>query len=127
MANFMQGVRGMLQLTWGAPRPGRETDALRHLEDTIKYFHSRVQSGRVELPRFFIDTMGNSSESMGMILVEGEIEDLFALLFDKDYQGRMVTAASLAHNFTTRYWVAGAMADDVRAVYGKSVAAFKTP
>jgi hypothetical protein len=123
MPDYMRGVRGALVITWGAPVAGREMQALRHLETTLQDFASRVRGGRLENPRFFIDTMGNASESMGMILVEGEIEELFGLLFDSNFQSRIAQAAHMAQNFTTRYYVAGAMAERARSVYGTAVSA----
>ncbi len=126
MADYMQGVRGALLISWGAAVVGREVEALGQLEGMLQYFNERVNRGRLEAPRFFIETMGNATELIGMVLVEGDIEELFGLLFDEDFQGRMATAASVAQNFTTRYMITGAMAHEARSIYGRVVSTLRS-
>ena len=125
MAEFMKGVRGALVLSWGTPRSGREPDALRYLEDTQKFFENRVAGGRIESPRLFICTAGNASELLGMLMVEGDIEEIFGLMFDSDFQSRMVRAAHLSENVTSQYFVVDSMAEGAKEVYGQGIAGLR--
>src|SRR5256885_986522 len=118
MAKYMQGVNGVLVLNWGSAEPGHEEAAVSALESLLQHLTQRKDVGD---PRFFVDTSGNSDQNTGMVLVEGHAEPLFGILFDHEFQARLVEAASLARNFTTRVLVAGPQAEQARAVYKKGV------
>ena len=125
MPSYMQGIKGALVITWGAPRSGREREALEHLEQFLEHLHGRAGKKEFAAPQFYIATTGNASEDMGMIVLEGDIEALYGLLFDEQFQHRITNLSSVAHNFTTRYYVAGPMAENARKVYAAAVGKLK--
>lgn len=99
-------TRGALVVTWGMPRPGREELSQRVLYGTLDFYNALAESGPTEPPRFYINTCGNASDCIGMIVIEGELEELYRLQFDEEHMDTLLRGAAVAENFTTRYMVA---------------------
>jgi hypothetical protein len=122
MPNYMQGVKGALKISWGTPPAGLERQALDHLEQFLGHLNTRAAAKEFEAPQFYISTTCNASKEIAMIVLHGDMETLYGLLFEQEFQQRITLLSSVAQNFTTSYYVAGAMAENARKVYGAAAA-----
>ena len=98
---------GAIVFSWGTPIAGRESEALALLQQSIAYGQRLVDEGRTSGQRIYTVTTGNQATMKGVQLIEGEIETLQEIWFEKEYKHLVVAAEAVVQSFTINLAVGG--------------------
>jgi len=83
-----------LLIRWGQILPGREDQALTLFDESVNYFLSLIESGRITAFEPFLFTISDFEEEQGFFIVKGPVAEIFSLM-DSDEYKTFVTKANL--------------------------------
>ncbi len=87
-----------LLIRWGQILPGREDSAIALFDESVNYFLSLLENGKITSFEPFLFTMADLEEEQGFFLVKGPVPDIFALMDSDEYKTFMTKANLLLHH-----------------------------
>ena len=81
-----------LLIRWGQILPGREDAAIALFEESVTYFLSLMENGKITSFEPFLFTMADVEEEQGFFLVKGAVPEIFALMDSDEYKTFMTKA-----------------------------------
>lgn len=86
-------------IRWGAPRPGREKDALDVLQSSIEYFRGLVNDGKLTYFEPFMFGSGDSEVETGFFILRGEVTRIFELLDHQEFRDLLTRGGIVAEHY----------------------------
>lgn len=87
-----------LLIRWGQILPGREDSAIALFEESVIYYLSLLENGKITSFEPFLFTMADLEEEQGFFLVKGPVPEIFALMDSDEYKTFMTKANLLVHH-----------------------------
>lgn len=87
-----------LMIRWGPVQAGREDQALALFNDTVNYFASLMESGKISGFEPYMFTVTDFEEEAGFFIVKGSFADIFALMDSDEYKSMVTKANLLLHH-----------------------------
>lgn len=100
-------MTGAIVFTWGAPVRGREMKGLETFGKALGYFEGLAKQGRVHAHREFFSLTGDASKWAGMMIVEGELDELLRLQADDEFRRLHIEATAIVEHFTLQLCAGG--------------------
>jgi hypothetical protein len=87
-----------LMIRWGAVQPGREEQALALFDETVGYYGSLIEAGRLtSFEPFFITTSDLETE-LGFFIAKGPVAEIFAVMDSDEHKSFVIKASLLLHH-----------------------------
>jgi hypothetical protein len=100
-------MTGAIVASWGSPVRGREAKGLESFGNALTYFEGLAKQGRIHGHKEYFSLTGNSSKWAGMMIIEGELDELLKLQTEDEYQRVTIEASAIVENFTTQLSAGG--------------------
>jgi hypothetical protein len=97
-------AEGAIILTWGSVVPGRESLGLHVFAETVAYWEALETAGRITSHREFLSLTGNTSKRTGMMVIEGEVEELLKISTEDASHDILARAGVICNNLTMEFW-----------------------
>lgn len=113
-------MQGALMITWGSSVRGREPQALATFGKALGYFEGLAKEGRIHGHREYLCLTGNARRRAGLMIVDGELEELQRIQLEDENLRLMAEAATVVDNFEVTLCTGGSDQS-----VGESVARFQ--
>lgn len=100
-------MTGAIVITWGAPVRGREAKGLEVFGKALAFMEELHKSGRIHGHREYLSVTGNQSKWNGMMVVDGEFEELLKLPLDQEWRKLLLESSAIVENFTQEFCIGG--------------------
>jgi hypothetical protein len=100
-------MTGAIVFSWGGVVAGREAKSLEVFGKVLAYMEELHKSGRIHGHREYFSVTGNQSKWAGMMIVDGDFEELLKLPLDDDYRKILIESSAIVENFTQEFCVGG--------------------
>jgi len=97
-------MTGAMVISWGTPVRGREAKALETFGHAIERFEQLAKSGRIHGHKELIAITGRAG---GMMIVEGEVEELLKIQSEDEQLRLQARAASIVEDFRVDIYTGG--------------------
>lgn len=87
---------GAIVFRWGSPVRGREQQGLGVFAESTQYYEGLQKEGRIEDSSVWLSMTGRG----GMLVVEGEVEELQRLQNDDEFMRLALKAGAIVDDFT---------------------------
>jgi hypothetical protein len=96
-----------LLIRWGSVIPGREEQALALFDETITYFGSLIEAGKVTSFEPFLYGTSDFETEQGFFIVKGPVASIFETIDSDAYKSLMAKASLLLHHLTVSLLTVG--------------------
>jgi hypothetical protein len=93
-------ANGAMIITWGSTVRGREMKGLEVFGKSLAYYDELAKEGRIHGHREYVAVTGNVSQRAGVMIVEGELEELAKLQVEEQSTRLLGEAAQICDNMT---------------------------
>lgn len=100
-------MTGAIIISWGGAVAGREAKGLEVFGKALSYMEDLHKSGRIHGHREYFSITGNQSKWSGMMVVDGEFEELLKLPLEEDYRRILAESSAIVENFTQEFCIGG--------------------
>lgn len=100
-------MTGAMIITWGAPVRGREAKGLEIFGNAVERFEQLAKTGRIHSHKEFFNITGNLGTWAGMMIVEGDIDELLKLQAEDEQLRLQAKAQSIVEHFTVQICLGG--------------------
>jgi len=100
-------ISGAIVTSWGTPIAGREAQALAVLHRSNQYWQRLEEDGRIAGQRLYTFLTGDQSSLRCLQIVEGDVDALHAITWEKDYKRIVAGALAVVHGFQVLTAVGG--------------------
>lgn len=97
-------AEGAIILTWGSVVSGRESLGLRVFAETVAYWEALKKAERICSHREFLSLTGNTSKRTGLMVIEGEVEELLKVYTEEASHDLLARAGMICNNLTVEFW-----------------------
>ncbi|HEX2892961.1 MAG TPA: hypothetical protein VHO29_03050 [Marmoricola sp.] len=88
---------GML-VRWGSVVPGREAQALAFFDETVAYYGSLVESGKLTSFEPFLFSSSDFDTEQGFFILKAPITEMFSVMDTDEYKTLIAKANLLLHH-----------------------------
>jgi hypothetical protein len=112
-------AQGALVFRWGVPVRGREQEALEVFGESMAYFEDLLKNHRISAQRPYI----SSNRNGGMWVLEGEMMELNAIRFERDFMTMVSRVQWVAEDYGVEVCYGGSAEDlaEVMGIYGETI------
>ena len=86
-------------IRWGAPRQGREKDAMALFQKSVEHYSGLVKEGKLSYFEPFMLGSGDSEIESGFVIIKGEVTQVFELLDDQAHRDLMAQGSVLVEHY----------------------------
>ncbi|MCZ7528097.1 MAG: hypothetical protein M5U14_18055 [Acidimicrobiia bacterium] len=97
-------MKGATVISWGPPVRGRERQSLEVFGRALTFYDDLAKEGRIEGHREYFNLIGAAG---GMMLVEGDLEELLALQAEEETRRLHAEASSIVEGFRVELCMGG--------------------
>lgn len=92
-------MQGAIIISWGSNRPGREAKGFETFSKALEYFEGLAKEGRIHGHREYFSLTGNLSRWGGLMVIDGQLEELQKILISEENMRLMQEADAIVDNF----------------------------
>lgn len=93
--------------SWGHAIPGRETKALEVFSQAVEFNATLEKQGKIAAHRTYIATTGCMDRFSGFMVLEGEVEQLRAVIDSNEWKALRLKAEHVVHGMEIVHCVTG--------------------
>jgi len=103
--------KGALMFTWGSQVRGREMTAIEVFGETLAYYDGLLKQNRISGIRTYLANTGDLSSLAGVLIIEGELDQLQAILLEPETGRFVMKAEPVVDHFTIQIMTGGSPED----------------
>jgi hypothetical protein len=88
---------GML-VRWGSVVPGREAQALAFFDETVSYYDTLLESGKLTSFEPFLFSSSDFDTEQGFFILKGPMTEMFSIMDSDEYKTLVTKANLLLHH-----------------------------
>jgi hypothetical protein len=88
---------GML-IRWGSVVPGREAQALAFFDETVAYYGTLLESGKLTSFEPFLFSSSDFDTEQGFFILKGPVAEMFSIMDSDEYKTLVTKANLLLHH-----------------------------